>query len=133
MEIKRSGSQVAEPGAQSFVMSKTRFCATVVVTRSEISARRRPVWEVTMSITRMAVAVVLLALMSAGASAQVGIRIGGVGIGLGLQTPPLFGGRERSDRVERYRAPQRSDRVQRKRNNDDDDVKTAKKTPASEE
>ena len=35
--------------------------------------------------------------------------------------------------VERYRAPQHIDRVQRKRNTDDDDVKTAKKTPAPEE
>ena len=31
------------------------------------------------------------------------------------------------------RAPQRIDRAQRKRNSDDDDVKTAKKTPAPEE
>ena len=42
-------------------------------------------------------------------------------------------GRESPDTAERYQAPRRSERVQRKRNTDDDDVKTAKKTPASEE
>lgn len=84
-----------------------------------------------MPTTRLAIAVVLLALMSAGASAQVGFRIGGGGIGVGL---PLFRGGESPDTAERYRAPQRSDRVHRKRNNDDDDdVKTAKKTAAPEE
>jgi len=44
-----------------------------------------------------------------------------------------IGGQDRSNNVERYRAPQRTDRVQRRRNSDDDDVKTAKKTPAPEE
>jgi hypothetical protein len=81
-----------------------------------------------MSTTRFAIAVVSLALMSAGASAQVGFRIGGggLGIGLGLPTPPLFRGRESPDSSERYHAPQR---VQRKHKDDDDDVRTAKKTP----
>ena len=88
-----------------------------------------------MSTTRLAITVASLALMSASASAQVGFRIGGggLGIGLGLPTPPLFRGRESPDTAERYHAPQRSDRVQRKRNTDDDDVKTAKKTPVPEE
>jgi hypothetical protein len=86
-----------------------------------------------MSTMRLAVAVASFALMSAGASAQVGFRIGGGGIGLGIQTLPLLGGQDRSNNVERYRAPQRTDRVQRRRNSDDDDVKTAKKTPAPEE
>jgi hypothetical protein len=88
-----------------------------------------------MSTTRLAIAVASLALMSAGASAQVGFRIGGggLGIGLGLPTPPLFRGRESPDTGERYQAPRRSERVQRKRNTDDDDVKTAKKTPAPDE
>ncbi len=87
-----------------------------------------------MSTTRLAIAVAVasLALMSAGASAQVGFRIGGggLGIGLGLPTQPLFRGRESPDTTERYQAPRRSERVQRKRNADDDDVKTAKKTTA---
>ncbi len=86
-----------------------------------------------MSTTRLAIAVALLALMSAGASAQVGIRIGGGGIGLGFVSPPLFGGRDRPGGVEHHRAPQRSERVRRKQRDDDDDVKTAKKTPASQE
>jgi hypothetical protein len=86
-----------------------------------------------MSTMRLAVAVASFALMSAGASGQVGFRIGGGGIGLGIQTLPLRGGQERSSNVERYRAPQRTDRVQRRRNSNDDDVKTAKKTPALEE
>jgi hypothetical protein len=86
-----------------------------------------------MSTMRLAVAVASFALMSAGASAQVGFRIGGGGIGLGIQTLPLLGGQDRSNNVERYRAPQRTDRAQRRRNSDDDDVKTAKKTPAPEE
>jgi hypothetical protein len=88
---------------------------------------------VKMSTMRLAVAVASFALMSAGASAQVGFRIGGGGIGLGIQTLPLLGGQDRSNNVERYRAPQRTDRVQRRRNSDDNDVKTAKKTPAPEE
>ena len=47
---------------------------------------------------------------------------------------PIYGaGREHSSTTERYREPQHVDRVQRKRNTDDDDVKTAKKTPAPEE
>ena len=43
--------------------------------------------------------------------------------------PPVYG-QGQSNSVERYRAPQHIDRVQRKRNTDDGDVKTAKKTPA---
>ena len=47
---------------------------------------------------------------------------------------PIYGaGREHSSTTERYSAPQHIDRVQRNRNTDDDDVKTAKKTPAREE
>lgn len=86
-----------------------------------------------MSTTRLAIVLAALALMSAGASAQVGIRIGGGGIGLGLMGPPLLGRRDRYDGVERHRAPQRSEHVRRKQSNDDDDVKTAKKTPATQE
>jgi hypothetical protein len=89
---------------------------------------RRLIQEVTVSKTLIAIAVASLALVSTGASAQVGFRIGGGGIGIGLGVP-LYGGQERPRNVERYRAPQRTDRVQRRRNNDDDDVKTAKKTP----
>jgi hypothetical protein len=88
---------------------------------------------VKMSTMRLATVIASLALMSAGASAQVGFRIGGGGIGLGIQTLPLLGGQERSNNVERYRAPQRTDRVQRRRNSDDDDVKAAKKTTAPQE
>ena len=65
---------------------------------------------------------------------------GPLGVGPNFQQggqwgPPIYGaGREHSSTsVERYRAPQHTDRVQRKRNTDDDDVKTAKKTPAPEE
>jgi hypothetical protein len=48
--------------------------------------------------------------------------------------PPVYGqGQQRSSTTERYRAPQHIDRVQRKRNTDDDDVKTAKKTPVPKE
>jgi hypothetical protein len=48
--------------------------------------------------------------------------------------PPIYGaGREHSSTTERYSAPQHIDRAQRKRNTDDDDVKTAKKTPAPKE
>ena len=87
-----------------------------------------------MSPTRLAITLAALLLMSTGASAQVGIRIGGGGIGLGLVGPPILGGRDRSDDVERHRAaPQRSEHVRRKQSNDDDDVKTAKKAPAKEE
>ena len=50
----------------------------------------------------------------------------------GSGRPPVYG-QGQSNSVERYRAPQHIDRVQRKRNTDDDDVKTAKKTPAPEE
>ena len=46
--------------------------------------------------------------------------------------PPVYG-QGQSKSVERYREPQHIDRVQRKRNTDDDNVKTAKKTPAPEE
>ena len=48
--------------------------------------------------------------------------------------PPVYGqGQEHSSTTERYRAPQHIDGVQRKRNTDDDHVKTAKKTPEPEE
>ena len=46
--------------------------------------------------------------------------------------PPVYG-QGQSNSVERYRAPQHIDRVQRKRNTDDDDVKTAKKALAPKE
>jgi hypothetical protein len=85
-----------------------------------------------MSTKHLAIALASLALMSATASAQVGFRIGGGGIGLGIVTAPLIG-RDRPNKAERYRAPQRSEHARRKRSNDDDDVKTAKKTPASQE
>ena len=95
-----------------------------------------------MSMTRFAIAAASLALMSAGASAQVSYESRGYGGPLGIgpnfqqggqHAPPVYGsGQERSYSTERYRAPQRIDRVQRK-HNDDDDVKTAKKTPAAEE
>ena len=93
-----------------------------------------------MSRTRFAIAAAALALMSASASAQVSYESRGYGGPLGIgpnfqqggqHSPPVYGGQERS--TERYRAPQRLDRVQRKRNTDDDDVKSAKKTPAAEE
>ena len=64
---------------------------------------------------------------------------GPLGVGPNFQQggqwgPPIYGaGREHSSTTERYREPQRTDRVQRRRNSDDDDVKTAKKTPAPEE
>jgi hypothetical protein len=94
-----------------------------------------------MSTTRFAIAAASLALMSAGASAQVSFESRGYGGPLGIgpnfqlggqHSPPVYGGQERSNSTERYRAPQRIDRVQRKRDTDDD-VKTAKKTPATEE
>lgn len=50
----------------------------------------------------------------------------------GQSSPPTYDG-SRSYSVERNRAPQHLDRVQRKRSNDDDDVKTAKKTEPSKE
>ena len=49
--------------------------------------------------------------------------------------PPIYdgsGAREHSSTRERYREGQRHDRVERKRSNDDDDVKTAKKALATE-
>ena len=64
---------------------------------------------------------------------------GPLGVGPNFQQggqwgPPIYGaGREHSSTTERYREPQHIDRVQRKRETDDDDVKTAKKTPAPEE
>ena len=64
---------------------------------------------------------------------------GPLGVGPNFQQggqwgPPIYGaGRDHSSTPERYSAPQHIDRVQRKRNTDDDDVKTAKKTPAPEE
>ena len=62
---------------------------------------------------------------------------GPLGVGPNFQQggqwgPPVYGQRQ-SKSVERYREPQHIDRVQRKRNTDDDNVKTAKKTPAPEE
>ena len=92
---------------------------------------------------RLAVAALCFALVPAAASAQVSYESRGYGGPLGIgpnfqqggqHAPPVYGsGQERSNSVERYRAPQHVDRVQRKRNTDDDDVKTAKKTPAPEE
>ena len=64
---------------------------------------------------------------------------GPLGVGPNFQQggqwgPPIYGaGREHSSTTERYPEPQRTDRPTRKRNTDDDDVKTAKKTPAPEE
>ena len=62
---------------------------------------------------------------------------GPLGVGPNFQQggqwgPPVYG-QGQSKSVERYREPQHIDRVQRKRNTDDDNVKTAKKTPAPEE
>jgi hypothetical protein len=60
---------------------------------------------------------------------------GPLGVGPNFQQggqwgPPIYGaGREHSSTTERYSAPQHIDRAQRKRNDGDDDVKTAKKTP----
>jgi type IV secretory pathway VirB10-like protein len=61
---------------------------------------------------------------------------GPLGVGPNFQQggqwgPPVYG-QGQSHGVERYSAPQHVDRVQRKRNTDDD-VKTAKKTPAPQE
>jgi hypothetical protein len=86
-----------------------------------------------------------LALMSVGASAQDNSSYenrgygGPLGVGPnfhqgGQSAPPVYGsGQERSYGTERYRAPQRLDRVERRRNDADDDVKTAKKTTAPKE
>jgi hypothetical protein len=62
---------------------------------------------------------------------------GPLGVGPNFQQggqwgPPVYG-QGQSKSVERYRAPQHIDRVQRNRNTDDDNVKTAKKTPAPEQ
>ena len=62
---------------------------------------------------------------------------GPLGVGPNFQQggqwgPPVYG-QGQSKSVERYRAPQHIDRVQRNRNTDDDNVKTAKKTPARED
>lgn len=60
---------------------------------------------------------------------------GPLGVGPNFQQggqwgPPIYGaGREHSSTTERYSSPQRIDRAQRKRNDDDNDVKTAKRTP----
>jgi len=64
---------------------------------------------------------------------------GPLGVGPNFQRggqwgPPIYGaGREHDSTTERYSEPQHIDRVQRKRNTDNDDVKTVKKTPALEE
>lgn len=85
-----------------------------------------------MSATRLAVAVAAsLAFMSTGAWAQVSFQVRGLGIGVGV--PLIAPPQERPRNVERYHAPQRTDRVQRRRNTDDDDVKTAKRTPAKDD
>ncbi len=88
-----------------------------------------------MSRTRLALAPVSLALMAAGALAQGAPSYESRGYGGPLYVGPNFqqGGQsappvyDSSRSVERYRAPQRLDRVQRKRTNDD--AETAKKTP----
>ena len=59
---------------------------------------------------------------------------GPLGVGPNFQQggqwgPPVYG-QGQSKSVERYRAPQHIDRVQRSRNSDDDNVKTAKKALA---
>jgi hypothetical protein len=105
--------------------------------------RSRSIQEVTMSKTRLVIAAAALALMSVGASAQVSFESRGYGGPLGIgpnfqqggqHAPPVYGsGQEHSNSTERYRAPQHIDRVQRKRNTDDDDVRSAKKTPAKED
>ena len=95
-----------------------------------------------MSKTSLTLAAACLALMSVGASAQDNSSYENRGYGGPLDVGPNFheggqsgpaiygSGQERSYSTERYRAPQRLDRVERKRNDADDDVKTAKKTPA---
>jgi hypothetical protein len=93
--------------------------------------RGRRLREVRMSVLRLGIALASLALTSLVVSAQ-GVRIGGFGISVGIPTQPLF--HERPDRVERYRVPERTERTQRRhRTDDDDEVKTAKKAPASED
>ena len=62
---------------------------------------------------------------------------GPLGVGPNFQQggqwgPPVYG-QGQSKSVERYREPQHIDRVQRKRNTDDDNVKTAKKALAPKE
>ena len=62
---------------------------------------------------------------------------GPLGVGPNFQQggqwgPPVYG-QGQSKSVERYRAPQHIDRVQRSRNSDDDNVKTAKKALAPKE
>ena len=62
---------------------------------------------------------------------------GPLGVGPNFQQggqwgPPVYG-QGQSNSVERYRAPQHIDRVQRSRNSDDDNVKTAKKALAPKE
>src|ERR1700681_1346183 len=96
--------------------------------------------------TTLALAIGLsFALTTASASAQQGPSYEGRGYGGplyvgpnfqqgGQWSPPVYGsGQGRSSSTERYRAPERIDRVQRKRDNDDDNVKTAKKTPTPKE
>jgi hypothetical protein len=102
---------------------------------------RRQSTEVTMSNFRLAIAAACFALVPAAALAQEeptyeGRGYGGpLGVGPNFQQggqwgPPIYGaGREHSSTTERYSAPQHIDRAQRKRNDDDNDVKTAKKTP----
>ena len=98
-----------------------------------------------MSKTSLTLAAACLALMSVGASAQDNSSYESRGYGGPLDVGPNFhqggqsgpaiygSGQERSHSTERYRAPQRLDRVERKRNDADDDVKTAKKTPSPKE
>ncbi len=92
-----------------------------------------------MSKTSVALAAACLALTTASAAAQgPSYESRGYGgplyVGPNFQqggqwSPPVYGsGQERSKSTERYRAPQRLDRVERRRSNDDD-VKTAKRTP----
>jgi hypothetical protein len=94
-----------------------------------------------MSRTRLALAASALMLTSIAALAAPSYESRGYGGPLyigpnfhqgGQSSPPAYDG-SRSYSVERYRAPQRLDRVQRKRSSDDGDVKTAKKTEPSKE
>ncbi len=104
---------------------------------------RRSIQEVTMSKTRLALAVSALMLTSVAALAQDSSSYesrgygGPLGVGPnfhqgGQSAPPVYDSGSRSNSVERYRAPQRLDRVERRRSNDDEDVKSAKKTPAQD-
>jgi hypothetical protein len=98
--------------------------------------------EVTMSKTGFAIAASALMLTCGAAMAQDAPSYESRGYGGplyigpnfhqgGQMSPPTYDSGSRSS-TERYRAPQRLDRVEsRKRNSDDDDVKTAKK-PAPE-